>query len=249
MPIVESEMTAFLGRLAPDFEQRCVGATTEQIERLERIAGRPLPAFYRWFLRTMGRNTGPFAKARQDLSIDSILAAYDQELVEPDPRLLLIAGDTNEDDPTLGFYNLDETARDDALILTARGYDEPPTKMWETFREMLAHANLVAFRIRSSPRYCRGTFTDPEDDVPAKLDPIMAERGFVSAVPTGAYCRVLEGVDATMAVWADPTDEERDFMVFRLGGQSEAVVRRLLGEISEATDLEIEVDEWGPPPG
>lgn len=247
MPIIEVEMTAFLRRLFPDFEQQCVGATEEQIERLERIAGRPLPAFYYWFLRTMGRSVGPFEKARQDLSIDSVLAAYDEGMLEPDSRLLLIAGDTNENDPTLGFYDLEAPARDDAFVLTARGYDGHPTRMYETYREMFAHANLVAFRIRSLPRYCRGRFTDTDHDVSTKLDRSMAELGFASAVPTGPYCKVLERADAAIAGWTSPSEDRRHLMIFNFGGPDEPTIRRLLGEISDATGLEIKIDEWGSP--
>jgi hypothetical protein len=247
MPIIEAEMTSFLRHLFPDYEQQCVGATTEQIERLEQIAGRPLPAFYHWFLRTMGRSVGPFEKARQDLSIDSILAAYDEGLVEPDPRLLLIAGDKNEEDPILGFYDLDEPARDDALVLTAQGYDGHLTRMYESLREMFAHDNIVAFKIRSSPCYCLGRFTDPGHDVSSKLDHIMDKLGFASAVPTGPYCKVLERTDAMMAGWASPSEDRRHLMFFHFGGPDEQIIRRLLGEISDVADLEIKVDEWGSP--
>jgi hypothetical protein len=240
----EVEMTAFLRRLAPDFERQCVGATPEQIDRMERIAGRPLPPFYEWFLRTMGRDIGPFAKARQDLSIDAILAAYDEGLVEPDSRHLLIAGDTNEDDPTLGFYDLEAPARDDAAVLIAQGYSSHRERTYETFREMFALGNLIAFRIRKSPDYCRGSFTDPDRDVSAKLDRIMAELGFSSAVPTGPYTKVLERGDSVMTGWRNPSNDLPQLMFFNLGGQDEPALRRLLGEIAWATTFEIKIDQW-----
>jgi hypothetical protein len=244
----EVEMTAFLRRLAPGFEKQCVAATTGQIDRLERIAGRPLPAFYHWFLRTMGRDIGPFAKARQDLSIDSILSAYDEGLVEPDSRLLLIATDTDEDDPTLGFYDLDDPDRDDASVLIGRGFGGHLDRTYETFREMFAQSNLIAFRIRESPRYCRGSFTDPDQDVSTKLERIMVELGFASVVPTGAFCKVLERADSAMVGWRSPSEDRRHLMFFNLGGEDEPAVRRLLGEIATATAFEIKIDQWGPSP-
>jgi len=245
----EVEMTAFLRRLAPDFEKRCVAATPGQIHQLEQIAGRPLPDFYHWFLRTMGRDAGPFAKARQDFSVDSILAAYKDGLVEPDARFLMIAGDTDEDDPSVEFYDLDQPARGDALVLTARGYDGHRTKRYETFREMFARANLIAFKIRRLPRQCTGNFTDPDGDVSTKLDRTMAELGFASLVPAGPYCKVLDRSDFAMAGWTSPSEDRRHLMFFDFGGPDEPALRRLLGEIAAGTGLEIEIDQWaGPKP-
>lgn len=245
MSLDEPELTALLQRLAPGFETQCAGATDAQIEELRRIAGRPLPPFYEWFLSTMGRDIGPFAKARQDLSVDAILRTYAERLVEPDSRHLLIAGDTNEDDPTLGFYDLDDITRGDAAVLVGQGYGGHLEKTHETFREMFARANLIAFRIRESPSFCRGTLTDPDRNVSAKIDAVTTELGFASALATGPYCKVLERDDMAMAGWTSPSADRRHLMIFHLGGPSEAAVRKILGEIALKTRLEIRLDQWG----
>jgi hypothetical protein len=40
---------AFFLRLVPQLSQQWRGATDDQIAEVEKIAGRPLPRFYRWF--------------------------------------------------------------------------------------------------------------------------------------------------------------------------------------------------------
>lgn len=247
MSVVEPEMTEFLRRLFPDFERQCSGATAEQIESIERIAGRPLPPFYLWFLRTMGRSVGPFAKARQDLRVDSILAAYEQGWAEPDSRFLLIATDTEKDDPMLAFYDLDAPLRDDALVVLQQDYDGYRTPTYETFREMLAQANLIAFRIHEFPCYCDGKLKDQDGDVPAAVDAVAQDLGFVSTVPSGPYCKVLERADAAMTITAAPDEYARSLMFFDLGANDEATVRRVLGEISTAGGLDVHVRRWGGP--
>jgi len=57
----EASLEALLVRLLPGLAQQWQGAPGSEIDRIEAIAGRQLPPFYRWFLARMGRSMGPRA--------------------------------------------------------------------------------------------------------------------------------------------------------------------------------------------
>ena len=63
---LEPEAEEFFLRLVPDLANQWKGATEDEIARLETIARRPLPRFYRWFLMRMGneRRATPVSKPR-----------------------------------------------------------------------------------------------------------------------------------------------------------------------------------------
>ena len=54
----EPEMEIFLLRLVPGLAEQWQGADEQDIDALTKIAGRPLPNFYRWFLSRMGKKYG-----------------------------------------------------------------------------------------------------------------------------------------------------------------------------------------------
>ena len=68
---MEPEMDRFLDELVPAARGTLAGATDEDIDRIEALAGLPLPRFYRWFLSRMGLNMGPFGyRARGSIRAD-----------------------------------------------------------------------------------------------------------------------------------------------------------------------------------
>ncbi|MCX4242315.1 hypothetical protein [Paraliomyxa miuraensis] len=69
-------MEALLLRLVPDLERQWEGATQDEIDRIEAIAGRPLPPFYCWFLIRMGHSMGSIAYPRLDFSAPKVLSCY-----------------------------------------------------------------------------------------------------------------------------------------------------------------------------
>jgi hypothetical protein len=114
---LEPELEDFLLRVGPELAQQWKGSGPEEIAQIERIAGRPLPPFYRWFLTRMGQSMGPLAYPTLDFSAQRVLTCYAEELVAPHPRFLLIGYDSDELMPLHFFYDLDLPARTDARVM------------------------------------------------------------------------------------------------------------------------------------
>ncbi|WP_239014818.1 SMI1/KNR4 family protein [Archangium violaceum] len=69
-------MEEFLLRVVPNLGQQWRGATPDAIARIEQMAGRPLPPFYRWFLSRMGQSMGRLAYPSLDFSAQRVLERY-----------------------------------------------------------------------------------------------------------------------------------------------------------------------------
>lgn len=243
--MLEPEMEAFLLRLVPGLEQAWQGATQEEIAEIAEIAGQELPPFYRWFLARMGRSAGPLRQPLAAYSVRTVLSAYDNGEVDLEPPLLLIA---RTDDPIMPmelYYDLGRRVRDDAFVVSSVGHEL--TNDAETLRERLAWTLLIKLRINPSPQRCTGRFKASGGDVAEHLAPVLAGLGFVSSVSTGPYCGVYERSDVALACIVDAEPENRDLLIFDVGGPSAAVLRRLLGEIAAQTDIEVNVTGWDPP--
>ncbi|NTX10176.1 SMI1/KNR4 family protein [Myxococcus sp. CA056] len=244
----EEAVEELLLRVVPGLAAQWKGASPASLEQIEKIAGRPLPTFYRWFLSRMGQRMGPLAYPTLDFSAQRILDCYAKGWVEPHPRLLLIAHDSNGMMPMPLFYDLDAPARGDALVASKEeGADEDDLyEKFETLREMLAWGALAKFRVGTMPQACNGTFSGDEPNLLAVIAPVMSSLGFKQPIPTGPYCGIYERDDAAMICMGMPRHGVDKARSFELGGTTAGVLRKVLGEVVAASSLKLRVDEWVP---
>ena len=242
---LEPEMEAFLQQLVPNYKQQVQGATEEQINRIEEIAGCPLPRFYRWFISRMGTDMGPFSYPPIDFTAATIIDCYEQGLFQQNLSFMLIGYDSR-DIPDHQFYDLECWKDDDMLVVSGVDTDN----LWnqfETFREKLAHDLLIEFKLWKLPQLCKGFFKDEEGDVLAQLKPIMESLGFTSPITTGDFCVLYDRVDAAMTsssfVEIDPG---LDSIFFNLASSDEKSIRSIIGQIATKTSLSIKMDSWDP---
>lgn len=245
---VEAAMEALLLRVVPGLAEQWKGATPDAIAQIEKIAGRPLPSFYRWFLSRMGVSMGALAYPSLDFSAQRVLGCYAKGWVEPHPRLLMISHDSNGMMPMPHFYDLDAPARGDALVASKEeGADADDLyEHFETMREMLAWSALSRFRLDKAPQTCNGTFSGDPPNLLALVEPVMSRLGFSQPIPTGPYCGLYERDDAAMICKGMPRHGADSARSFELGGTTSGALRKILGEIAAATSLEVDVDEWVP---
>ncbi len=244
---VEPQMESLLLRTVPGLAEQWRGVTPDVISKIERIAGRPLPPFYRWFLSRMGQSMGPLAYPTLDFSAERVLACYAEKLVKPDPRFLLIAHESDEMMPLHLFYDFTAPARDDALVTSREALGKELTDGFETLREMLAWGALSLFRIDRAAHDCSGSLKGDTPDFLTNLDPVMNSLGFDQPILTGPLCRVYERPDAAMICRGTPRAKLGNRRTFDLGGTSVGSLRRILGEIAAARVVELNVKEWGHP--
>lgn len=240
---LEPEMEALLHRLVPDMDDQLRGATEDQVDRIEAIAGKPLPQFYRWFLLRMGGDMGPLRYPSIDFSASKVLSCYDDGLFVTDGRFLMIAYDDDQIMSMHKVYDLDLPARNDAAVVSMEGPGEDIHPSFETFREMLAWGKFVNHRVDMLERACVGTIHSEHGDVAAELDPVMTTLGFDAPVPTGPYCGLYDHPSSAMVTSAEPVGKP-DILAFRIGGASDGAIRRTLGAIQHETRLTLEIEEW-----
>lgn len=239
-------METLLTRLAPELAGRWCGASDDEIERVEQLAGRALPRFFRWLLLRMGRERGFFAYPSLDFSARRIIGAYDEAEFDPDPRFLMIGYETDQDMPLHVFYDLDHSVRDDARV--GRTYD-PTAELhveFETLREMLAYGELLVRRVLVARHRCEGVIEGGHEDVASRLAAVMRELGFTSPITTGSFCTLHETSDATLLTTANPS-RAPGCHPFYFGGDDVGRMRRILGQIAAASTLEVRVEQWAPP--
>ncbi|MCY1041610.1 SMI1/KNR4 family protein [Corallococcus sp. bb12-1] len=244
--VKESELESLLLRVVPGLADQWQGATPDEIEQIEHLAGRPLPSFYRWFLSRMGNSMGRLAYPTLDFSAQRALACHAEKWVASEPRFLFIAYSSDEVMPLHAFYDLEAPARADALVTVRDALGNEQHDRFETFREMLAWGAFLQFRVGIMPQQCEGMITGEPAGLLSRLDPVMNRLGFTQPVPTGTYCRLYERADAAMICSSPPSADFEGSQVFTLGGGDEGTLRRILGEIATEPSLEVEVDEWTP---
>jgi len=226
---LEPETEAFVLRHVPGLADAWRGATTEEIDELERRVGRPLPRFYRWFLSKMGHDMGPLEWARTDFTIGALLA----QAQTGDANLVI--GVADEDIMPLDtLYNLDLPARDDAQVWNASGGPEA-----ETFRERLVEAWLDQFRIDLMPSRRMGFMRGPRGEVLARLEPVMKKLGFEKPVPTGTFRGFFERDDAAMSLRSSLDDGE--LFSFSLGCVDETTTQAVLRGVQATPSITIDV--------
>ncbi len=242
---LEPELEELLLRLVPDLATAWQGATEDEIERIEAIAGRPLPRFYRWFLMRMGHSMGPIAYPRLDFTAPKVLECYREGLFRPNPRFLMIGYESDIGMPLHVLYDFNHPARDDARVTKRHAMGGDVHDQFDTFREMIAWGKVLTYGLEVHPQRCVGMLSDVSGDVLSQLDPVMKSLGFAAPIPTGRSCAVYYRPDAGMVTSASVGEEPR-FHAFRLGGSDSGRLRRILGEIATETSLELEIDEWDP---
>jgi hypothetical protein len=223
---LEPELEELLLRLVPGLEQRWQGATPDEIDRVEHIAGRPLPRFYRWFLTRMGHGMGSIDYPRLDFSAPRVLACYREKLFLPHPRFLMIGYETSEQMPLHVLYDFDHPARDDARVTKRYPMGGALYDQFDTFREMLAWGVVWDHGVEPRPQRCVGMFSDSGGDVLSHLDPVMKSLGFEAPIPTGRCCSVYHRADASMITHSPAGDEPKHH--------------------ATQTSLELEIDRWEP---
>ena len=235
-------MEHFLTRLVPGIEAGWEGATDEEIKAIERLAGRPLPSFYCWFLTRMGRDMGALSFASVDFSAARVLTCYREEIQSPDPRYLLIGYENDPVVPMHTWYDLDHPSRGDALVLSQAIGDPLVQPDFETFREMLAWKAMLNFKVHMLPTRCEGSFKSDGADVSVELGRAMERLGFEQPIPTGPFCGIFDRSDAAMTCNVTPRSTPERLIFFDLAGDNVGTLRRILGVI--AKDLEVEVEAW-----
>ncbi|QRK12598.1 SMI1/KNR4 family protein [Archangium violaceum] len=239
-------MEELLLRIVPGLSEQWKGATPDAIAQIERIAGRPLPSFYRWFLNRMGQSMGPLAYPTLDFSAQRVLSCYAKKLVVPEQRFLLIAYESDEVMPLHLFYDFTAPAREDALVTTRAAQEGELSDDFETLREMLAWGAFSLFRVEGMPQMCSGSLKGNDPDFLSDLDLLMSSLGFTSPISTGPLCRLYERHDATMICRGTPRAGRGNRRTFNLGGRNAGTLRRILGEITTQSSLEVKVKDWAP---
>ena len=243
---LEPEMEELLLRLVPDLATQWQGATEDEIEQIERISVRPLPRFYRWFLMRMGRSMGPITYRSLNFSVSKVIECYAEVPVMSYPRFLIIGHESDEMLPSHLLYDLEHPARDDARVGKGHVRGRAIYEQFETFREMIAWGEFLTSRVNKLPQRCEGSLVNRGGDVLALLDPVMKSLGFKTPIPTGPCCALYETTHAAMVTSTTPGNDT-EHHGFYLGGSDAGRLRRILGEITTESSLELKIYEWEPP--
>lgn len=244
---LEREVEGFLLGIVPELESQWRGAKQEEILQIERLAGRALPPFYRWFLARMGQSMGPLTYPRLDFSAQRVLACYAEELVMPHPRFLLIGCSSDELMPLHVFYDFDSLTRADARVTKRYATGGDCHDQFETFREMLSYGAFLSFRIDALPQRCRALLRSDDSNIFSRLDPVMDKLGFRKSAFTGRSCGMYDRHDAAMICSKIPPDEPEPVMIFRLSGNDSGALRKIMGEIANEPSFSLKIREWSPP--
>jgi hypothetical protein len=241
----EASVEKLLVRLVPGLTREWQGAPASEIDRIEVIAGRPLPPFYRWFLSRMGRSMGPMSYPTVDFSAQGVLAALTSGQIAAHPRYLLIGYEQDELMPLPYFYDLDQPIRGDALVVRMITPRDESHEQFETFREMLAWGELWTQRVERAPQQCTGTLRAGAN-VLAQLEPVMRRLGFEQPIETGAYAGLYEREDAALVCSGTPNDPPV-VQTFGLGGRDAVTLAQILSELASELTVEVKPSAWKPP--
>jgi hypothetical protein len=237
----EAQLEALLLDAMPDLATTWRGASSEQVAAIEQYAGRPLPAFYRWFLSRMGGSMGDATFDHVDFTAARVLSWY-QEQTSPVPSNLLFIGyDNDEILPMHFYYDLDLPARDDARVARLVAPDGDRSDRFETFRELLAWTMLLAYRVEPRTVAREGLLIGEDDDFSGQLQPLLLKLGFSQPVQTGVVSGFYDRKDATLIYNSSPS-VRTTVRSFDIGCDDEGTLRRILGAIGTETTIEIDLD-------
>lgn len=246
---LEPELNAWLAKLLPELDQHVQPATPSDTAAMERYAGRPLPRFYRWFLARMGRDNAPFALRTMELRVGRILQAYEDGTFHRDPRFLFVGYETNTEVQEHFVYDLDHPARDDARLATMATYDEEPDWPvgYETFREFFVESIFYQYVLAEKEQQVAFIIeTEDDDTVTRHLDPFFTSMGLTSPIATGPYARFYEG-ERQAAIASASLDTPGPFrMRMRVGCDTVAEARALVGHLATHDDLTLARVRWEP---
>ncbi|HEX5660306.1 MAG TPA: hypothetical protein VFX59_24090, partial [Polyangiales bacterium] len=191
----------------------------------------PLPPFYVWFLRRMGRSMGAMTYSLADFSAQTILAAYAGQEEYPidsawtDAGYLMIGYNRDDMMPLHRWYDLNQRTPDDALVVHGDATVAGATPSFSAFAEMLVWGKAGTFRVYNRSQACSGSFTDDAYEPFVCLDPVMVQLGFHQPVAMRDRCRVYEREDATMICKGSLTSDRRKSRFYDLGATDEATIR------------------------
>ncbi len=242
---LEDPLEQLLLSIDPSLPLQWKGASAAQIEALERIAGRPLPEFYRWFLERMGTNMGSMSYDRVDFSAETILAIYENGDATPDGRHLVIGYDEDEVMQFHVLYDLDRPARGDCMVVRMEpgGRPEPA---YETLREMIGWGKFTTEVVHGRPQVSSGLLSVSDGPVRPHVDAVMTDLGFSNLLPSGPFCSLHDRDGIAISFRGGPAMPP-ETIVFTIGGPDAGTLRRILGSFSVSGYLEVDVMEWKPP--
>lgn len=242
----EPALEQLLLRIVPGLAAAWHGASEAELSRIESIAGRPLPAFYRWFIQRLGKSMGPMVYPGVDFTAQGVLAAYAAGRITPDRRYLLIGYDNDDVSPLHYFYDLDAVARGDALVVRMLTPSEESHEQFETLREMLAWGELYSYGVAAAAQQCRGVLRYTGESLAAALQPALGELGFSEPIETGAYCGLFERAGLALVASGTPGDPPGR-QNFALGGHDASSLAQVLGTLATRSSVEIDIGSWNPP--
>ncbi len=234
--------------LVPGCSKTWAGASESQLHEIQFAAGRALPAFYQWFLETMGEDMGTLGHAYLDMRASTVIAAYDDfEYAAGEPHLY-IGRHPEPRFPFRQFLDLNAPCRDDAAVLEEAEDGGERTRPFETLREQLAWGLVVRVRLATAPQQFLGAALDPGGDVAEALWPALESLGWTRLLEdTGRYCGLFERGNEVLLASAkvDPTAHDR--MVLQAGSPDATSMRSLLGQIAVEADVQVTAVRWEPP--
>jgi hypothetical protein len=248
-PDLEPEMEALLTRLVPDYTSLVVGASIDEIAAMERMAARPLPNFYRWFLWRMGRSMGPFAYRGVDFAVDKVLLCYANGTFKPDSQALMIGYGTDSLHPMHIGYDLEHPTRADARVVTCSSDGAIDAQDFETFREKLGYSALNRVKVMRAAQRFEAVLSDEQTgSVASLLRPVLEALNFTVPLETGTCCLLYERADAALIGLAELESGTGAVQAITLAAQTEAQVRSIVGTIVSETGMTLDEVEWDPPP-
>jgi hypothetical protein len=246
---VENDLIELFQRLVPGCDRQWEGADEDQIDEYESYIGQPLPAFYRWFLMTMGQHMGPLVYPQLDMSIETLLAIYRsgyRAQRDANTTMMVVASDPDEVMPTYYYCDLSRPARNDALVCCSHPQGGHLQDEFETLREALAWHAFYRHRIKVQKQVCSGTFKHPGRHLLDEIEPVLKDVGFETYHRTGTLCGLYARDDVAVACDIMPTKAPRPYIFFTFGGE-ELSIRHTLGLIGTKTTVSITVKRWDPP--
>jgi len=144
----------YIQQYRPSFTQEIRGASSQDIERLESLLGRRLPAVHRAFLECMGAQTGPLKlyEGAMDPTIEALLEYSTEETWRPPAAYVLFAMDTGPQGSDL-FLDTSTSDSDPAVV---RGEPSQDFKSrcrldHESLSDALFSAALISIRMPLLP--------------------------------------------------------------------------------------------------
>jgi hypothetical protein len=164
------EIIAFASEHDPDFSQKIRGALKEEIDELEILAGRALPAVYRDFLKHMGKSMGDIGYSGVTFSIDAVARLHRNEDNELNwPRQFLVIAEHQQDPYFNYFLDLNTLSDGDCRVvrfdieLNADRFN--PDHIYEEapgFRTFLFETVFLSKHLARFPHYASAVFSFPK---------------------------------------------------------------------------------------